>query len=99
MPRSSIERIACGYATVAVARETRQSRNAVVRWPGEALPGFEITEMAANNPGFDLQTSVDRFRFVEVKGASKPLPTLFLRCSGPVGCRSIRGPALSVDRC
>lgn len=68
-----------GYATAAVARETeRQSRNAVVRFLGEALPGVDIIEMAANNPGFDLQTSADRFRFVEVKGTSKPVPTFFL---------------------
>jgi hypothetical protein len=68
-----------GYATAAVARETeRQSRNAVVRFLGAALPGAEIIEMATNNPGFDLETSVDRVRFVEVKGTSKPLPTFFL---------------------
>jgi hypothetical protein len=68
-----------GYATAAVARETeRQSRNAVVRFLGAALPDAKIIEMATNNPGFDLETSVDRFRFVEVKGTSKPLPTFFL---------------------
>jgi len=68
-----------GYATAAVARETeRQSRNAVVRFLGAALPGAKIIEMATNNPGFDLETSVDRVRFVEVKGTSKPLPTFFL---------------------
>lgn len=68
-----------GYAPVAVARETeRQSRNAVVRFLGAALPDAKIIEMATNNPGFDLETSVDRVRFVEVKGTSKPLPTFFL---------------------
>jgi hypothetical protein len=68
-----------GYASAAVAQETeRQSRIAVVGFLGTALPGVEIIEMATNNPGFDLHTSVDRFRFVEVKGTSKPLPTFFL---------------------
>jgi hypothetical protein len=68
-----------GYATAAVARETeRQSRTAVMGFLVEVLPGIEIVEMAANNPGFDLHTSLDRFRFVEVKGTSKPLPTFFL---------------------
>lgn len=68
-----------GYATPAVARETeRQSRIAVMGFLTKALPGIEIVEMATNNPGFDLETSVDRFRFVEVKGTSKPLPTFFL---------------------
>jgi hypothetical protein len=68
-----------GYATAAVAQETeRQSRNVVKGFLGKALPGIKIVEMATNNPGFDLETSSDRFRFVEVKGTSKPLPTFFL---------------------
>lgn len=68
-----------GFATAAVAQETeRQSRRVVMGFLGEQLPGVDIVEMAANNPGFDLETSADRFRFIEVKGTSKPLPTFFL---------------------
>lgn len=68
-----------GYATAAMAQETeRQSRNVVINFLSRSMPGIEIVEMASNNPGFDLETSVDRFRFVEVKGTSKPLPTFFL---------------------
>ena len=68
-----------GYATPAIAKETeRQSRKAVVEFLAYAVPGIEILEMAANNPGFDLETSTDRFRFVEVKGTSRRLPTFFL---------------------
>jgi hypothetical protein len=44
----------------------------------KSLPGIKIVEMATNNPGFDLETSMDRYRFVEVKGTSKPIPTFFL---------------------
>jgi hypothetical protein len=68
-----------GYATAAVAQETeRQSRNAVMKFLSKRLPGIKVVEKATNNPGFDLETSVDRFRFVEVKGTSKPLPRFFL---------------------
>jgi hypothetical protein len=68
-----------GYADAADARETeRQSRRAVTEILAESVPGIEIAEMATNNPGFDLETSAERFRFVEVKGTIKRLPTFFL---------------------
>jgi hypothetical protein len=68
-----------GYATAAVAQETeRQSRIVLTNFLSRSLPGVEISAMALNNPGFDLETTADRFRFVEVKGTSKPLPTFFL---------------------
>jgi Domain of unknown function (DUF3883) len=68
-----------GYASTAVAQETeRQSRSMVVDFFGRVRPGIRVVEMATNNPGFDLETSAPRFRFVEVKGTSKPVPTFFL---------------------
>jgi Domain of unknown function (DUF3883) len=68
-----------GYATAANAQETeRQSRIAVAELLAQAVPEIEIVEMATNNPGFDLETSAGRFRFVEVKGTIKRLPTFFL---------------------
>lgn len=68
-----------GYATAANARETeRQSRKAVSELLAQVVPGIEIVEMATNNPGFDLETLADRYRFVEVKGTIKRLPTFFM---------------------
>ena len=68
-----------GFATAADAQETeRQSRLAVAGLLAEAVPEIEVVEMATNNPGFDLETSAERFRFVEVKGTVKRLPTFFL---------------------
>jgi Domain of unknown function (DUF3883) len=68
-----------GYASAAVAQETeRQSRKAVSGFLSLVIPGIEIIEKAGNNPGFDLETTADRLRFVEVKGTSKRLPTFFL---------------------
>jgi hypothetical protein len=68
-----------GYASAPDARETeRQSRKAVSELLTRFVPRIEIVEMATNNPGFDLETSADRFRFVEVKGTIKRLPTFFM---------------------
>jgi hypothetical protein len=68
-----------GYATAANAKETeRQSREAVAELLMQAVPGIDIVEMARNNPGFDLETSDERCRFVEVKGTTKRLPAFFM---------------------
>lgn len=68
-----------GYATAADAKETeRQSRKAVAGLLKRAIPGIEIIEMARNNPGFDLETTYERCRFIEVKGTIKRLPTFFM---------------------
>jgi hypothetical protein len=68
-----------GYATAADAQETeRQSRKAVTQLLTRAVPGIKVIQMARNNPGFDLETSDDRYRFIEVKGTIKRLPTFFM---------------------
>lgn len=67
------------YADVKTARQVEEySRQVVVEALTARFPGCVVTEMPVNNPGFDLKTNVDQFRYVEVKGTQADVPRFLI---------------------
>jgi hypothetical protein len=67
------------YARSSVAREVEaQSRAIVVARLRHRHKNARIDEMPTNYPGYDLETNIAGFRFVEVKGTQAPFPRFAL---------------------
>jgi hypothetical protein len=67
------------YASPEDAREIEiRSRAIVTAYLLRHFPQAQVCGMPTNNPGFDLETDIPGFRYVEVKGTRSRLPEFLL---------------------